>query len=92
MFPGGIGDAVAWYHRNEESTAFESTMNVQSLESIADKTKDPLIHRTFGGWMAGAGFKAVDSLYACHVIACEVLCAEHSRAVYADPDGARLAR
>jgi len=47
--PGGIG----WYHRNETSLAFESTLKVQSLEPFADKVRDPLLHRTFGGWMTG---------------------------------------
>ena len=31
---------------------------MQSLESVADKAHDPLLHRTFGGWMtAQAAFK-----------------------------------
>ena len=47
--PGGIG----WYHRNETSPAFESTLKVQSLEPFADKVRDPLLCRTFGGWMTG---------------------------------------
>jgi hypothetical protein len=59
-FPGGLPDAVAWYHRNEESTAFESTVKVQSLEPIRASMKDPLLHRTFGGWITGEGFKVVD--------------------------------
>lgn len=60
IFPK-VDGAVAWYHRNEESPAFESTIKVQSLESIADKVKDPLIHRTFGGWISGAGFNPIDN-------------------------------
>ena len=47
-------DGVGWYHRNETSTAFESTMKLQSLEPFVGKImRDPLLHRTFGGWMAG---------------------------------------
>lgn len=61
LFPKGIGNAVAWYHRNEESVAYKSTMQLQSLDAIADKATDPLIHRTFGGWMSGAAFKPVDN-------------------------------
>jgi len=60
VFPAGLTDAVAWYHRNEESTAFASTMKVQSLESIAQEAHDPLLKRTFGGWMTGRGFSAVE--------------------------------
>jgi hypothetical protein len=60
VFPTGLGDAKAWYHRNEESVAFESTIHVQSLDSVADKAHDPLLHRTFGGWLSGAGFQPVD--------------------------------
>jgi hypothetical protein len=58
VFPSGIKDAVVWYHRNEESPAFTSTIQLQSLESIADQTHDPLLHRTFGGWLTGEGFQA----------------------------------
>lgn len=60
-FPAGLADAVAWYHRNEESTAFESTVKVQSLEPIRASMVDPLLHRTFGGWVTGTGFKVVDA-------------------------------
>ncbi|HOW73029.1 MAG TPA: DUF5703 domain-containing protein [Phycisphaerae bacterium] len=58
VFPDGLADAAAWYHRNEESPAFSSTLKVQSLESAADKACDPLLHRTFGGYMIGSGFEA----------------------------------
>jgi Domain of unknown function (DUF5703) len=60
VFPADIRDAVAWYHRNEESTAFNSTIQVQSLQSVADKAHDPLLHRTFGGWLAGDGFSSAE--------------------------------
>jgi alpha-L-fucosidase 2 len=53
---------VAWYHRNETSPAFAATLRVQSLESVAEKVHDPLLHRTFGGWMtATAGAAAGES-------------------------------
>ncbi len=58
VFPPVPGDVVAWYHRNETSTAFASTMQVQSLESAAGTVHDPLLHRTFGGWLTGPGFAA----------------------------------
>ncbi len=55
-----VDGAVAWYHRNEESVAFPSTIKHQSLQSMADKAHDPLLRRTFGGWMTGAQFKSVE--------------------------------
>jgi hypothetical protein len=61
VFPAGIPDAVAWYHRNETSPAFESTIKIQSLEPIRSAMKDPLLHRTFGGWITGKGFNVVDA-------------------------------
>ena len=52
VFPAiPAGKAVAWYHRNETSPAFAATLKVQSLEAVADKAHDPLLHRTFGGYM-----------------------------------------
>jgi hypothetical protein len=60
VFPDAGEDAAAWYHRNEESVAFPSTIQHQSLESVADKARDPLLRRTFGGWLTGAQFKSVD--------------------------------
>lgn len=52
--------SVSWYHRNESSPAFEETIRVQSLESIRETLKDPLLHRTFGGWITGEGFISTD--------------------------------
>lgn len=60
IFPSVGGDAVCWYHRNESSPAFEETVRVQSLEPIRASMADPLLHRTFGGWVTGAGFTASD--------------------------------
>jgi hypothetical protein len=57
IFPKAGKHSVCWYHRNENSFAFEETIRVQSLESIRDTLKDPLIHRTFGGWVTGSGFE-----------------------------------
>ena len=57
VFPP-TGGAVAWYHRNETSPAFAATLKVQSLESVADKAHDPLLYRTFGGYMTGDGLSA----------------------------------
>ena len=60
MFPKAGKNSVSWYHRNENAFAFEETIRVQSLESIRDTLKDPLLHRTFGGWVTGAGFESTD--------------------------------
>jgi hypothetical protein len=60
IFPKAAKHSVSWYHRNENSFAFEETIRVQSLESIRDTLKDPLIHRTFGGWVTGTGFESTD--------------------------------
>lgn len=48
-------DAVAWYHRNEHSVV-PLTFRHQGLETLLPRVRDPLLHRTFGGWMRGAGF------------------------------------
>lgn len=52
-------DAVTWYHRNEHSVV-PLTLRHQGLESLLSTAPDPLIHRTFGGRLSGAGFKRVD--------------------------------
>ncbi len=59
-FVEGLPNALAWYHRNETSLAFEETVKVQSLESIRSSLRDPLLYRTFGGWVAGDGFERID--------------------------------
>jgi hypothetical protein len=61
VFPPARPDSVSWYHRNEASPAFEETVRIQSLEPIRGSMKDPLIHRTFGGWLIGTGFKSTDN-------------------------------
>lgn len=60
VFPKAGKNSVTWYHRNENAFAFEETVRVQSLESIRDTMKNPLLHRTFGGWVTGAGFESTD--------------------------------
>jgi hypothetical protein len=60
-FPIGLEGAQAWYHRNEESVAFPSTVKLQSLESVAGNAHDPLLHRTFGGWLNGEGFQPAEA-------------------------------
>lgn len=48
-------DAVVWYHRNEHST-YPLTLDLMELHSLASRFDDPLLHRTFGVRMSGAGF------------------------------------
>ncbi|HEX5790479.1 MAG TPA: DUF5703 domain-containing protein [Luteolibacter sp.] len=60
IFPKAGKNSVAWYHRNEHAFAFEETVRVQSLESIRNTMKDPLLHRTFGGWITAVGFESGD--------------------------------
>ena len=60
VFPKAGKDSVSWYHRNENAFAFEETVRVQSLEPIRSTLKDPLLHRTFGGWVTAAGFQSTD--------------------------------
>jgi hypothetical protein len=60
VFPVARPNSVSWYHRNETSPAFESTIKLQSLEPIRESLRDSILHRTFGGWITGAGFKSTD--------------------------------
>ena len=60
VFPKAGPSSVCWYHRNESSLAFEETIRVQSLEPIRGTLRDPLLHRTFGGWLTGPDFKSTD--------------------------------
>ena len=48
-------NAVVWYHRNVFSIV-PLTLKHQGLETAADLAGDPLLNRTFGGWMSAAGF------------------------------------
>ncbi len=59
-FPKAGKHSVTWYHRNGSAFAFEETVRVQSLESIRGTLKDPLLNRTFGGWVTGADFESTD--------------------------------
>lgn len=47
--------AVAWCHRNEHSVV-PLTLAHQGLASLAPLVRDPLLGRTFGGWMEANGF------------------------------------
>ena len=54
-----LKERVVWYHRNTAPsdgapTYYEETMLTQGLDPAA--FPDPMLHRTFGGAMGGAGF------------------------------------
>ncbi len=53
-FPSEGSDVVTWYHRDETSVIPQLWAN-QSLTGLKG-TFDPIIHRTFGGQISGAGF------------------------------------
>ncbi len=46
---------VVWFHRND-SSLWQATLVHQGLGPLQSQFNDPLIHRTFGGSMMGAGF------------------------------------
>ena len=50
----GRKDRIVWYHRNERSV-WELTMKSQFLDELIPSLKDPLLHRTFGAAITGAG-------------------------------------
>jgi hypothetical protein len=50
-------DGLVWYHRNETSVV-PNTLSLQGLTNAADVCKDPLLRRTFGGYITGDGFVA----------------------------------
>lgn len=50
---------IAWYHRNETSVV-PKLWDEQSLQSL-DGRWDPLLHRTFGGYLTGAGMHTASS-------------------------------
>ncbi|NLX14244.1 MAG: hypothetical protein GXY44_11405 [Phycisphaerales bacterium] len=53
-------DRLMWYHRNTTSP-WSEIMRDQFLEEAIALGNDPLLHRTFGGAVKGAGLTAVNS-------------------------------
>jgi len=47
---------IIWYQRNE-SSIWPLTLEQQGLAGFKASSSDPLLHRTFGGCLAGTGFK-----------------------------------
>lgn len=52
-------DRLAWYHRNEHSM-WALSLRLQGLGDHLDELVDPLLHRTFGGVVEGAGLRRND--------------------------------
>ena len=50
-------DRVVWYQRNETSI-WKDNLEYQGLGDFIPKSRDPLLHRTFGGCIEGAGFRS----------------------------------
>lgn len=53
-------ECIAWCHRNE-SSIWSFTLKHQGLEEWIGQGQDPLLHRTFGGLIAGDGFESLGS-------------------------------
>ena len=48
--------AVIWYQRNE-SSIWPLCLDLQGLGALKTRSSDPLLHHTFGGLLAGTGFR-----------------------------------
>ncbi len=46
------GPQLVWYHHNQESN-WRKNLELQGLGDFATTQQDPLLHRTFGGWVEG---------------------------------------
>jgi alpha-L-fucosidase 2 len=55
----GQKERVIWCHRNEHSI-YAETLQHQHLEGWLGRGRDPLLHRTFGAVMSGAGLRNAD--------------------------------
>jgi len=58
-YADGDAGAVVLYHRNEKSI-WADTLRHQGMESWLTQGHDPLLHRTFGMRLSGAGFQKED--------------------------------
>ena len=57
------GDKVLWYHRNQDNTIFDITVNQQQLHSVKGQLWDPLRNLTFGGYMTGENLVPAGIVY-----------------------------
>ena len=51
---------ITWFHRNQTS-CYPITLQVQALGDLIERFPDPLLHRTFGGCIAGEGLVPADN-------------------------------
>jgi len=56
IFVPKLRNAIAWYQRNE-SSIWAETLDTQGLGDFKAESSDPLIGRTFGGYLQGENFK-----------------------------------
>lgn len=56
----GQGDQIVWYHRNDRSI-WADNLTLQALGHMTDALTDPLLNRTFGGLIKGAGLQGISS-------------------------------
>ena len=52
--------AVVWYQRNS-SSIWPTTLDLQGLAALKDRSRDPLLHRTFGAHLSGPEFQKADA-------------------------------
>ena len=55
-----VAGGIAWYHQNE-STEVPQNLALEGLAGDAAAVHDPLLHRTFGGYVEAAGFDRKDA-------------------------------
>ena len=56
----GLDDQLQWYHRNERSV-YDRVLTGQDLDGYIEQSRDPLLTRTFGATVFGAGMKTLSS-------------------------------
>jgi hypothetical protein len=54
----GSEENLTWYHRNEHSPV-PVHVELQHLQTAADRIPDPILHRTFGGTLYGPDFRHI---------------------------------
>lgn len=75
----GAKNELVWCHRNEASI-WGDELRHQGMGQFADEEPDPLLQRTFGGSVRGAGFTRTDAMTLSSI--CPAL--NHSVCVYMD--------
>jgi hypothetical protein len=60
-------NSVVFYHRNQDSTIFDATVEHEGLSAVKDQLSNPLKRLTFGGILTGSNMQAAgitDGIYA----------------------------